>query len=469
VLILLSLSFKKKETMKRVKQIFLLILVVGVGYAVYFLSQVFPIIAGYGAKNLCSCVFVAGRDANQVIEQELGGSLVNLGSYSVNFQDSSATGKVFGMSTRKAIYRKGLGCTLVSEVSEEELRNQKIKISDQQKLNQDTIEWPQGNKADSLLNGSAKLNAVVNEAFNETDPANPVNTRAVIVLHHGKLIAEKYANDFTAQTKLIGWSMTKTITNALVGVLVKQGKLKVDETAPVAEWKQDDRSKITLNNLLQASSGLAWEEVYAGPSTATNMLFRKKDAGAFAAQSKLEHEPNTKWYYSSGTTNIISRIVRQAVDDDYYAFPHREIFGKIGVQSMVIEPDASGTFVGSSFSYATARDWARFGQLYLNDGLWNGERIFPEGWVKYSTTPAPAAPVGEYGAQIWLNAGNKSNSNNKRFADVPNDMYLMDGFEGQCVVTVPSKNVVIVRLGLSQKREFDTNKFVSEVLGALSE
>jgi CubicO group peptidase (beta-lactamase class C family) len=105
----------------------------------------------------------------------------------------------------------------------------------------------------------------------------------------------------------------------------------------------------------------------------------------------------------------------------------------------------------------------------LNDGLWNGERIFPEGWVKYSTTPAPAAPVGEYGAQIWLNAGNKSNSNNKRFADVPNDMYLMDGFEGQCVVTVPSKNVVIVRLGLSQKREFDTNKFVSEVLGALSE
>lgn len=457
--------------MKRVKQIFLLILVVGLGYAAYFLSQAFPIIAGYGAKNLCSCVFVAGRDANQVIEQELGGSLVNLGTYSVSFQDSSATGKVFGMSTRKAIYRKGLGCTLVSEISETELRNQKIKISEQQKLNQDTVAWPQGNLIiDSLLNRSAKLNAVVNEAFNETDPENPVNTRAVIVVHNGKLIAEKYATGFTAQTKLIGWSMTKTITNAMVGVLVKQGKLKVEEAAHVAEWKNDARNKITLNNLLQASSGLAWEEIYAGPSTATNMLFRKKDAGAFAAQSKLEHEPNTKWYYSSGTTNIISRIVRQAVgDDDYYAFPHREIFGKIGVQTMVIEPDPSGTFVGSSFSYATARDWARFGQLYLNDGVWNGERIFPEGWVKYSTTPAAAAPVGEYGAQIWLNAGNKNNPNSKRFADVPNDMYLMDGFEGQCVVMVPSKKVVIVRLGLSQKREFDTNKFVSEVLGALSE
>jgi CubicO group peptidase (beta-lactamase class C family) len=225
-----------------------------------------------------------------------------------------------------------------------------------------------------------------------------------------------------------------------------------------------------LNNLLQASSGLAWQEIYAGPSTATNMLFRKKDAGGFAAESKLQDQPNTKWYYSSGSNNIISRIVRQTIgDQDYYQFPYREIFNKIGAYSVVIEPDASGTFVGSSFSYATAKDWARFGLLYLNDGFGPAKhkRIFPEGWVKYSTAPANAAPQGEYGAQIWLNAGNQSNPADKRFPDVPNDMYLMDGFEGQSVIMIPSRNVVIVRLGLSQKRDFDVNAFVRDVLKAL--
>ena len=192
-----------------------------------------------------------------------------------------------------------------------------------------------------------------------------------------------------------------------------------------------------------------------------------KDAGAFAAQSKVEVAPNTKWYYSSGTTNIISRITHQTIGDDYNSFPYREIFNKIGAYSMVIEPDASGTFVGSSFSYATARDWARFGLVFLNDGVWNNERILPEGWVKYSTTPADAAPHGEYGAQIWLNAGNKNNPTDKRFPDVPNDMYLMDGFEGQCVVMIPSRDVLIVRLGLSQTREFDTNAFVRDILKSL--
>lgn len=447
----------------------MLLVVALVGYAVYYLSQALPIIAGYGAKNLCSCVFLAGRNPEQVIQQELGASLINLGTYQAHYEDSSATGSVFGLSKRKAIYRKGLGCTLVSEISEEELRKQQIAVANKPSVNQDTIAWPDGNKViDSLFNKNEKVNAVVEAAFTESDIERPVNTRAVLVIHRGNLIAEKYAADFNQNTKLMGWSMTKTITNAIVGVLVKQGKLKVEDPAPVTEWANDERSKITLNNLMQASSGLAWEEVYAGASKATNMLFRKKDAGAFAAQSKVEVAPNTKWYYSSGTTNIISRITKQTIGEvDYFTFPYQQIFNKIGAYSMTIEPDPSGTFVGSSFSYATARDWARFGLLFLRDGVWNNERIFPEGWVKYSTTSADAAPQGEYGAQIWLNAGNKNNPKDKRFPDVPNDMYLMDGFEDQCVVMVPSRDVVIVRLGLSQKRGFDTNGFVRDVLNAL--
>lgn len=133
----------------------------------------------------------------------------------------------------------------------------------------------------------------------------------------------------------------------------------------------------------------------------------------------------------------------------------------------MIEPDASGTFVGSSFSYAIARDWARFGLLYLNDGIWNGQRILPEGWVQYSITPAKAAPLGEYGAQVWLNGGSASDKAQKRFKDLPNDVYLMDGFEGQNVVIVPSRQLVIVRLGLTQKESFDTNAFVKDVLAAI--
>lgn len=451
--------------MKLFKQITLVVILSLLAYGIYYLSQALPIIGGYGAKNLCSCVFVAGRDPKQVIAQELGAPLVNLGTYEVHYEDSSATASVFGLSKRKAIYRKGLGCTLVSEIDEEELRKQKIRPLAKPVINQDTIAWPMGDKIiDTLKQELTELSKVVASAFEEPDTVNPVNTRAVIVLHNGKIVAEKYAKGFSKDTKLIGWSMTKTITNAIVGVLVKQGKLNVNAVAPVEEWKNDSRNKITLNNLMQASSGLGWEEIYGGSSTATNMLFRKKDAGAFAAQSKLKSEPNTQWYYSSGTTNIISRISHQIIGDDYHQFPYREIFHKIGAYSMIIEPDASGTFIGSSFSYATARDWARFGLLYLNDGVWNNEHILPEGWVKYSTTPAEAAPQGEYGAQIWLNAGEKNNPSNKRFPDIPNDMYLMDGFEGQSVIMIPTHNMVIVRLGLSQKREFDVNIFVRDLL-----
>jgi CubicO group peptidase (beta-lactamase class C family) len=453
--------------MKILKRITLILFIAIIGYATYYLSQALPIVAGYGAKNLCSCVFVAGRNPEQVIAQELGAALVNLGTYEVSYVDSSASGSVFGLSKRKAIYRNGLGCTLVSEISEDALRKQQFIVVSKPVVDQDTISWPRGNRIDSVYS-KEKVNAVVEEAFVEPDKENPINTRAIIVIENGKIIAEKYAPSFNETSKLIGWSMTKTITNAIVGVLVKQGKLTVGAPAPVSEWKEDNRKNISLHNLLQASSGLAWQEVYGGPSTATNMLFRKQDAGAFAAQAKIEMTPNTKWYYSSGTTNIISRITRQAIGDgDYHNFIYRELFNKIGAYSMVIEPDASGTYVGSSFSYATARDWGRFGLLFLNDGTWEGERIFPEGWVKYSTTPADAAPQGEYGAQIWLNAGNKNNPTDKSFPDVPNDMYLMDGFEGQCVVMIPSRNVVIVRLGLSQKRGFDTNAFVRDILKAL--
>ncbi|MCU0420772.1 MAG: beta-lactamase family protein [Cyclobacteriaceae bacterium] len=445
-------------------------LVVALVYGVSYLWRALPIISGYGAKNLCSCVFVAGRDANEVISQELGNGMLAYGSYAIDRTDSSASGSVFGLAARKAIYREGLGCTLVADIDEKELRNVRVGTDKSKATQSDTLAWPLGDRLDSLSVpvDKSKLEDAIRFAFTETDTARPMNTRAVVVVYDGQLVAERYAPGYHAHSKHLGWSMTKSITNAIVGILSAQGKLDVNAPAPIEAWQTDARAKITWHNLLQASSGLAWEEDYGGPSKATNMLFKEKDMGHYAAQSPPQVEPNTVFEYSSGTTNILSMLVRQAIgEDDYYRFYQRELFEKIGAHSLVIEPDAGGTYVGSSYSWATARDWARFGLLYLNDGLFAGNRILPPGWVRYSTTPAQAAPRGEYGAQWWLNAGEKGNPGNRYYPDLPTDCFQAEGYDGQFVFVIPSRKLVVVRLGLSQKNELDMNAFVAKIIEAL--
>lgn len=443
-------------------------------YGLYYGWQALPIISGYGAKNLCSCTMLAGRNADDVIQQELGSGLQSLGTFTVSYKDSSATATVFGLAKRKAIYRKGLGCTLVNEITEEELRNQPWKVAAPPRVNQDTIPWPTGNKLPDSINlygyDIQLLNKTITAAFEEPGKDKTRRTRAVVAIHNGNLIAEKYADGFDQNTHLTGWSMTKSLTNAMMGILVKEGKLNLSDAAPLEAWKNDDRNTITIHNLMQASSGLKWAEVYSGPSDATNMLFKKRDAGIYASQVPLQHTPGDVFYYSSGTTNILSTIIRQTVGDaDYHNFPYKNIFHKIGMYSMTIEPDPGGTFVGSSFSFANARDWARFGLLYLNDGYWMNERILPEGWVEYSTTPAKGAKKGEYGAQFWLNAGNPNDVVDRNFPDVPKDMYYLSGFEGQDVFIVPSKNLVVVKLGLTSGNGVDTNAFLKDIIQALPE
>jgi hypothetical protein len=356
-------------------------------------------------------------------------------------------------------------------MSEEDFRKQPHHLAERPAVNTDTIAWPMGELVrDTVFAGIdyEQLNRTLTDAFAEPGPDKLRRTRAVVVVYDGQIIAEKYAPGFDKNTKQIGWSMTKSITNALVGILVKQGKLKVDEPAPIPSWKNDNRNTITLSDLMHASSGLAWEENYGGPSGATNMLFKKKDMGLYAAESPLKLEPGKTFYYSSGTTNIISRIVRETVgDENYYRFPYKELFYKTGMYNTILEPDAGGTFVGSSYSFAPARDWARFGLLYLQDGVWNGERILPEGWVKYTTTPAIGADRGQYGAQFWLNAGGAQNPSNRFYPDVPADLYWADGFEGQNVFILPSKKLVVVKLSLSQGDYLDDNTFLAGIIKAL--
>jgi len=454
------------------KRTLFVLLILVVGYGAQYGWRAFPIISGYGAKDICSCVFVAGRDPKNVIDNELNSIPLKYGSYEVNEKDSSVTASVFGLAKRKAIFRKGLGCSLVVEMSEEELRNQKINLYSAAKPNADTIAWPQGDKLPDTISkkiNREKLQAAIDQAFVETDTvrSRQVRTRAVVVAYDGNIVGEKYGVGFDKNSKQIGWSMTKSMTNALVGILVRQGKLKLEDAAPVAAWKNDDRKNITLADLMHMSSGLQWEENYGGPSGATNMLFKKKDMGVYAADVPLESKPGEVFEYSSGTTNIISRIIRDKVgDEDYYRFPYRELFAKIGMNNTVLEPDAGGTFVGSSYSFATARDFARFGLLFLNDGVWKGERILPEGWVKFSSTPTTGAKRGQYGAQWWTNAGEKENPSNRPYPNVPTDSFNADGFEGQFIFVIPSKKLVVVRLGLT-KTDFDMNKLVADIVESL--
>lgn len=457
--------------MKIAKRITLGLLILMVGYGISYVWQALPIISGFGAKDLCTCVFLNGRVAEDVIAQELGAGLQSLGNFEVNVADSSVTGSVFGLAKRKAIYRKGLGCTQISQISEAELRAQRMNFYTPKPIRQDTVAWPLGDITKPVIDTEiyvTLLKDALDFAFTEADTNKPINTRAVVVVYKGEIVAERYAPGFDIHSRHMGWSMSKSITNAITGILTKDGRMKVFDPAPIPQWQNDKRKNITLHNLLQASSGLAWEENYGGPSPATNMLFKKKDFGLYAMEFPFESEANTLFEYSSGTTNIISRLIREAVgDEDYYRFYYRELFEKIGAYSMVIEPDAGGTYVGSSFSWATARDWARFGLLYLNDGVFNGERILPEGWVAYSTTPATTAKSGEYGAQWWLNAGSINHPEARTYPDVPSDSFQATGFEGQFVFVVPSKNLVVVRLGLSQTNELDMNQFVSKVIQAL--
>jgi CubicO group peptidase (beta-lactamase class C family) len=323
-----------------------------------------------------------------------------------------------------------------------------------------------------------RLSRLLDDAFSEPEPARLRRTRAVVVVRGGRIVAERYAPGFGPQTPLLGWSMTKSLTNALCGILVRQGKLDPKAPARVPEWRQagDARQAITVDLLLRQSSGLRWNEVYeTSPfdSSVIDMLYGRghRDMAAFAASKPLAHPPGSVWSYSSGTTLILSRILRSLIgsDPDYHAFPRRELFERIGMNSALIELDDAGTFVGSSYSYATARDWARFGLLYLRDGMWEGARILPAGWVDYTRTPAPAAPHGEYGAHFWLNAGAKDRGVPSPDPRAPADLFYASGHDGQVVAIVPSRDLVIVRIGLTpDDGRYDVNGFLAEVTATFS-
>lgn len=281
-----------------------------------------------------------------------------------------------------------------------------------------------------------------------SQPPDLATTLALVVVHNGQVVREMYGPDIDASTTLISWSIAKSITQALVGIAVGDGLLSIHDDHLFPEWENDDRSKITLGNLLNMSSGLEWVEDYVDDksSDVIDMLFGDKkfigNHAAYAASKNLEAAPGSKYVYSSGTTNLVTKILSRALgekpgsSDAMSKFMQERLFGPLGMRSAIPRFDASGNFVGSSYVFATARDFARFGYLYVNDGMWNGSRLLPEGWVDYSSTPIARDPENglDYGAHVWM------------FPNDPGSIAAL-GYEGQFTWASPQRNLVVVRLG----------------------
>lgn len=440
----------------------------------YYASKLISTGVAYKAKVLCSGVFVSQRSPESVLNSDLAVddlAILRHIDAKIDRRSKTSAASFLGLINQTAVFRPGLGCTLVFAGYEEKLSASSDTVLPA--LDPKPGVWPEDPAAAKATANvdQDRLKAALEWAFSEPDAKHLRRTRAVVIVHKGRIIAERYAPGFDKSTPLIGWSMTKSIVNALVGILVGQKKLSLTDRIDVPEWNGLDngRRNITLNNLLQMSSGLDFNEDNSDPlADVTHMLLRAPDMAAYAASKKLAAEPGTRWSYSSGTTNILSRIIRRAVgDSDYFSFPRRALFEPLGMDSAVIEPDASGTFVGSSFMYATARDWAKFGQLYLQNGRWKGRRILPDGWAHYTTEPAPQAPNHEFGSHFWLKLP-KEYAGAGYSNRLPKDAFHAVGHEAQFVTIIPSRELVVVRLGLSRfASAWEHDKFLSKVLEAV--
>jgi len=450
------------KTGKKIGNGLLIILALIIIFIVIYLNSLLPIITGYAAKNLCSAVFVSDRKPENVESVDLNFSFIKFTKNSVNYDEKSVTSH-FLWGKSKAIYRNGFGVTLLRDITEEKLGRLKYPGGADPGYSQDTIKWPLGDILPKRNTGidTIKLAEISKKLI--TENAYNGNAFAFMVIHKGVPVAEQYKPQFNQKTRLLSWSMAKSFVNAMVGILVKQGKLDIYKPTGLVEWKDDDRNNITLNDLMQMKSGLKWNEDYGNRSDVTLMLHCKSDMGHFAFERPAAYPAGTHWYYSSGTTNIVSYMIRKQFNNDstYYVFANNQLFNKIGMPDALFEVDPTGTRVGSSYLYATARDYARFGLLFENDGVFNGERILPEGWVKY-TTSAASASEGLYGSFFWLNRSRKIPS-------APEDMFACDGHDGQHIYILPSQQLIVVILGYSptSRGGMDIDRLLRDILGTL--
>lgn len=446
--------------MKKIISFSIFIILVSILCIGYISYPKLDLISGFSSKSSASCHFIDGRSLDEIESGDNDISKIDWATNTIDASKKSVAASVYGLKTRTAIYREGLGATLIDDSFDVS----KPYLVPNRKNGDTIVSFPFGNKDPEKKHFSSidykKLDTAVANAFDKKGEKNK-RTRSVLVVYKDQIIAEKYAQNFDKESKLLGWSMTKSITATLFGILQKQGKIDIHQPAPIKEWAADNRSKITISDLLHMNSGLEWEENYETICDATKMLFQSADMTRSQLEKPAAFKPNTHWNYSSGTTNLLSGILRTQFQNhqDYLDFWYAELIDKIGMNSMLIETDMSGNYVGSSYGWATTRDWSKFGLLYLHQGNWNGEQLFDPSWVSYTTTPTPTSNDG-YGAHFWLNAGGK-------FPDAPRDLYYCSGYQGQMIAIIPSLDMVIVRLGLKENPAFNFNGFLKGIISAV--
>jgi len=410
---------------------------------------------GFLANILCSETFVSGLQPDRIFSETTaampGVSLITWAmDYQVDRARKDVTVTLLGLGRAHAVYREGFGCYLDHGDATA------------------TIALPEGKPQPALLPEiagtsivapqSPALATALDRAFAEPDQPPFRRTKAVVVMKDGHIIAERYAAGIGIDTPLLGFSATKSVVSALTGILVRKGALTLDQPAPVAAWQNpgDPRHAITVDHLLRHTAGLAiGSSLQASLASAfepvNQMKFMESDMAGYAESFNLETAPGSVWNYNDGNFIVLSHLIRNAAGghaSDVLRFARQELFAPLGMRNVTLEFDASGNPEGSSQMLASARDWARFGMLYLNDGVVGGKRILPEGWVKYSASPTPNAWVG-YGAGFWTDLGDSFGANYRIGHGMPRDAYFAKGTIGQYVVIIPSERLVVVRLGRS--------------------
>jgi len=445
-------------------------------------GQAVRVATGLVSHTLCSETFVAGLDPDQTFAETVSTMpgirrLVPWLHYRVDRAARDVSTTLGGRFEMRAVYHDGVGCTVVHPASVSAATPLPAP-STAASMNAAGAPGAGRDIAGPAVvePASGPLRAALDRVFAEPAGGPVRGTKAVVVVHDGRVVAERYAPGYALDTPMLSWSMNKSVVNALVGILVRQGRLAVGAPAPVPAWRDpsDPRHPITVEQLMRMTSGLALDETNSGFDPASRMLFTEPDMAGFAEAAALAAPPGTRYHYSSPSTLILSRVIRDAVGgraEDVRRFAERELFAPLGMRGVTLEFDATGTQVGSTYMYATARDWARFGLLYANDGVADGRRILPEGWVAYSASPTPGSRDG-YAAGFFTNRGESEFGRLRVRGGMPADSFFASGTQGQRIVVAPAHRLVVVRLGRSQDwATFDIRgliRLVADVDQALS-
>ncbi len=423
---------------------------------------------GSVSHSLCAAAFVSKVDPDRTFTEEQRPLMSSIGwaiRYQVDRDRHEARASLLGAFPARAVFRQGLGCLLVTADEP---------VPQAAGFTPDPIAspYPQPSVVEAA---DPRIRRAIEQAFAEPDPAHPRLTKAVVVLHRGQLIAERYAPGYRPDTPIYAHSLSKSVVNAVIGILVRQGRLQAQQAAPIGTWQnpEDPHHGITINQLLRMDSGLPFDETSGALSPMNRMLFLKPDMAGYAASFPLAHPPGTVWGYSNLSYLLLSRVIRDVTGGnaiDTERFIRRELFAPLGMRDAVIETDMTGTPVGASNVYASARDFARFGQLYLDDGVVDGKRVLPAGWVTYSHSQTLKTG---YGAGFWLNVMNKGTvpvwDAPWGMPQLPRDMYYARGALGQYVVIVPSVQLVVVRMGISLDYGTGTEQMISAIIAALQQ